>query len=137
MKMKLLATVVMALALCSTQANANVNIIVAPVVPVVPVVPLAPVNQCEENYNAIIQNEQTELNNCSIMYMNNPAMNNACQQNVLSQTNLELYNNEQCRDYYLQFGVVIIPGHEHHHRFYPHPEHFPHHHDGGDHHWHR
>ena len=134
MKMKLLTAIILTSLFCTTSANARTDIIIAPTIVPAPVVAPTPVilpqpfvNQCQEEYNNIIQNEQYGLNNCNIVYMNNPVMNNACQQDVLQQTNLELYNVESCRDYYFSFGVIIVPSERPHYRYHPHPEHFPHH----------
>ena len=135
MKIKLLTAIALLSLTCIADANARTEIVVAPTIispapviaPTPVIIPQPVINQCQEEYNNIIQNEQYGLNNCNIMYMNNPAMNNACQQNVLQQTNLELYNVESCRDYYLSFGVIIVPNDHPHYHYRPHPEHFPHH----------
>ena len=127
MKSKLLAIAILAATFCSAPAFAGLNIIIAPVVPM----PIY--NQCEEQYNNIIQQEQTQLLMCQNMYDFIQQIN-ACQENVINQTNRELYDNMSCRDYYINFGVIYIPGHEREHReWHHHPEHIPHHHDSDRH----
>jgi len=127
MKNKLLATALLA-AVTFYSASASAYYAGVIITPVVPVVPAPVANPCEVEYNNIVQNEQTQLLLCNEQYQYDPTSNNICQQNVINETNAELYNNLACRDYYVQFGVVFIPGHEHR-DWRRHPEHFPNHHD--------
>ena len=135
MKKLLLLTPAIALfsfANANAHDNLNLNLtvpvgpaVIIPVAPVgpVPVAPAIPYDQCTAQYNAIVNNEDISLQNCDSTYVYNPAQRDACEQNVLVNSNIALNNNTLCRGFYLQNSLIIsfnINNHGHlarHHAF--------------------
>lgn len=122
MKNLLLATSALMLIAFSAEAHDNVNLNIGIPLPGVIIAPavVIPIDQCTMQYNAIVQQEQFQLQNCNISYQYDANSAYACQQNVMMNTNAELGANQVCLPFYVQNQLYVHIDPRSHGVFLPH-----------------